>query len=1642
MLKPHTCVSRLWQPAILSGCLALLFLLATAPFAATSAKHSDDPGYAHSSVKTTNTSAPHAVTITGTVFEDSNSNGVQDSGETGIPAVSLTLDGTQGATTETNLNGDYTFSMTSVGLYTIVETDLPDYRSTTPNTVTLDVAHSTGVVLNFGDVSAENGSDFATIYGVVFMDANSDGIQDPGEEGLAGVTITLDSLITTTTNIYGHYTFSTTQAGAHTLVQTDLPGYRSTTPNTIVLDVALGESTHVDFGDVLPGGFASIYGTVFDDINDNGFHDDGEPGISQVLITLNGVITTSTDINGRYTLSTTLPGPYTVAESDRDGYRSTLPDIVMINVQLGNSYQVDFGDTLISAGREFASFYGTVFNDVNQNLVQDVGETGIAGVAITLDGITRTTTNLNGGYALSATQHGWYVLIETDLPGYLSTTPNTRTLEVELGIGYLVNFGDLPPAGFATLYGKVFSDTNNNGKQDNGEPGIGGVSISLAGAPSVSATTSLTGDYQLTTTVAGVHTLIETDLAGFRSTTPNTATLEVALGRDYRLDFGDVSDDLTSFATLHGTVFHDENNNGQPDNGEVGLAGVTITLDSLVTTTTDLYGRYVLSSTVPGGHAVAETDPPGYQSTTPNRFILPNVTLGKSWRVDFGDVPAPTLALIVGTVFEDNNSNGIQDLGEPGLPDVLVNLDGAQGITSSTNLVGRYVLTATQAGFHTVSETNAVGYRSTLPDSVNLEIALGNYYEANFGDVLAYTHNDLASIYGTVYHDKNKNRAQDPDETGLDGVSVILAPDVTATTNLNGAYALSTTVEGKHTLIEIDPPDFRSTTPNTALLDDVYLGGSFQQDFGDVWSPEIKFATLAGIVFADANTNGRQDGVEAGIGGVTITLDGITTTTTSPTGTYQLTTTAAGLHSLVETDPAGYHSTTPNMVVVSATLDHRQEANFGDVLASTSTNEVIIYGTVFKDSNNNGIRDAGEPGIPGVTVTLDSQVAITTGSYGEYTLSTPNAGVHTLLEMVPSDYHPSTNVMVVQQMARGQSYVIDFGLLPGAWAASIAGTVFQDLNGNGKLDTGEPGIEGALVSLDGTSSVTTTTGVSGTYLLTTTATGCHTVVETSPAGYRPTTPPMVRLNLKPGDGYRLDFGEVMTDAYFASLYGTVFNDVDGDGLQGASETNLAGVTVSLDGERTSTSDDYGRYAFSTTQPGPHMVVETDPAGFRSTTPNSVAISVSLGLGYWQNFGDVRLTAGFASIHGTVFHDRDGDGQQSSSEEGIAGVLVTLDGPQGITTTSGMYGGYTFFTTAAGLHTVAETNPASFRSTTPDSVTLDVRLNESWELNFGDVSSSAGASFASIYGTVFDDADGDGQQDPGEKGISNVTVRLDGGETTSTNHHGIYALSTTLGGPHTVTEIDPGGYRSTTPNTVQLLVTLGGQHRVDFGDVQSACSGFASIYGTVFDDRNGNGKQDAGEMGIEGVSVALDGAVTSLTDLNGAYTFSTTVTGTHTLVETDPSGHRSTTPNTVRLDVAMDGSTSQSYRVDFGDVSTSAGSSFATIYGVVFEDSNRNGVQDAGECGLANATILLDGAQGITTTSDVYGIYALSTTVAGTHVVAEIPPEGYFQTTQPSFELAITLGESYPANFGNMLKTGYHFIHLPVIVKNYRADTIR
>lgn len=103
---------------------------------------------------------------------------------------------------------------------------------------------------------------------------------------------------------------------------------------------------------------------------------------------------------------------------------------------------------------------------------------------------------------------------------------------------------------------------------------------------------------------------------------------------------------------------------------------------------------------------------------------------------------------------------------------------------------------------------------------------------------------------------------------------------------------------------------------------------------------------------------------------------------------------------------------------------------------------------------------------------------------------------------------------------------------------------------------------------------------------------------------------------------------------------------------------------------------------------------------------------------------------------------------------------------------------------------------------------------------------------------------------------------------------------------------------------------------------SACKDYtvgAYLRGKVFQDADGNGTLDAGELGIPGVVVTLQkaqGTATATTNNSGSYEFLVTSAGLYTVQQTQPIGFDSTTSD--RLTVTVSAAGSLSTAIDFGE----------------------------------------------------------------------------------------------------------------------------
>ncbi|MGD9100577.1 MAG: SdrD B-like domain-containing protein, partial [Anaerolineae bacterium] len=678
-------------------------------------------------------------TVSGSVFDDLDGDGVQDPGEPGLGGVVVSLiDPGTGATITTTTTGDGSYIFTGVdpGDYIVQESDPDGFTSTTPNDVPVSIGSGGAATANFGD-QAEG-----TVSGSVFNDLDGDGVQGPGETGLGGVVVSLidpdtgATIITTTTTGNGSYIFIGVVPGDYIVQETDPDGFISTSSNTVPISIGSGGAATANFGDQLTG---TISGVVFNDWDGSGYQDSGEDGLGGVLVELvdidgNVVMTTTTVGDGTYVFTDVPAAPYTVRENDPDGFVSTTNNVLPISMAPGGAATANFGDQL--AG----TVSGAVFNDLDGNGVQDPGEGGIGVVVVELvdiDGnvVMSTTTAGNGSYVFSGVEPGPYFVRETDPDGYSSTTPNEVSISVGAGGAETANFGDQAQG---TVSGAVFDDLNGNGVQDPGEPGLGGVVVSLIdpdAGTTITTTTSGDGSYIFFDVDPGDYIVQETDPDGFTSTTPNDVPISLAPGESGAANFGDQPAGIVS-----GTVFNDHNGNGVQDPGEDGFGGVIVELiDSsgtvviIITTTTASDGSYIFTNVPPGDYTVRETDPPGFVSTTSNDVPI-SLAPGEATAANFGDQLSGTVS---GNVFNDLNENGLQDPGEEGIGGVIVellDLGGMPIMTTTTAGDGSYIFTVVPPGDYTVRETDPQGFISTTENTVPVSMVSGGAATANFGD--------------------------------------------------------------------------------------------------------------------------------------------------------------------------------------------------------------------------------------------------------------------------------------------------------------------------------------------------------------------------------------------------------------------------------------------------------------------------------------------------------------------------------------------------------------------------------------------------------------------------------------------------------------------------------------------------------------------------------------------------------------------------------------------------------------------------------------------------------------------------------------------------------------------------------------------
>ena len=735
---------------------------------------------------------------------------------------------------------------------------------------------------------------------------------------------------------------------------------------------------------------------------------------------------------------------------------------------------------------------------------------------------------------------------------------------------------------------------------------------------------------------------------------------------------------------------------------------------------------------------------------------------------------------------------------------------------------------------------------------------------------------------------------------------------------------------------------------------------------------------------------------------------------------------------------------------------------------------------VWEDRDADGVQDAGEAGLAGVTVDLRDAggniVKTTTTDAGGHYAFEVAGGTYTVAVRAPAGYQASASaqggdrgadsdigadgVTAGITLAHGETIrSVDAGLYR---AATIDSTVWNDADRDGLRDAGEAGVAGVTVTLldaTGTAVASAITGAAGSYAFSNLKPGTYSLAfdpATLPAGMRFVAPQggevgadgaSARVTL--GSGEQASFG-IGAASERGAIAGTAWEDRNANGVREAGEAAIAGAAVHLldasGAEVGATSTDaHGNYRF-TADSGNYSVRIDAPAGYQTTAANVGSDdTVDSDVGAGGQSGAFVLPAGAsiapadaglyraASLSSLVWNDANDNGTRDSGEAGIEGVKVALVDVAGNTVANaltGAGGSYAFTGLKPGAYSVKfdlGTLPASlaFAAAGSDSdatgATGQVLLASG---GHAALQVAAVARPGTIASAVWEDANGNGQRDIGEAAVAGATVRLLDAAgrqvaSTTTDAAGNYSFSAAAGS-YAVRIDAPQDYRFTAANVgandaidsdvdatgLSGSFVLPAGARIDPAD--AGVYRVASVSTQVWNDANKNGAYDLGELGIGGVKVALLDAngntvATGYTSPGGAYDFQGLQPGSYSVkfdLSTLPPG---TAYASQGSGTDATGASSEIILVsgEHAQVDMGAVTQRGTVASSVWEDSNANGVRDSGEAAVAGASVrLLDknGVEVATATTDAAGNYSFTAAV-GSYSVSVAAPSGSSFTTQ-------------------------------------------
>jgi len=1194
---------------------------------------------------------------------------------------------------------------------------------------------------------------------------------------------------------------------------------------------------------------------------------------------------------------------------------------------------------------------------------------------------------------------------------------------------------------------RIWEDLNGNGLQDSGEPSVDGCNVRLYDASFrlIASTISQNGNYNFSGLSRGSY-VVEVDLKGFSPTiftdsnssnnsdltnlyTPgSTGVIELGEGENRTdIDLG-----LIQLGSLCGRAFRDQNADGLENLGETGLSVQVQLYDSacnLITTTfTDSQGDYCFPNLAAGDYFLDYLlDDCFAVSTYGSQNQLDPLTNKVPVSVVYGEVMLGNnlgvfkLASIGDRAWRDENGNGVQDPGEPGLEGVMLNLftcDDLFVASTTSGPDGTYGFEGLAPGsYYICVESTPPGYFPTvMVVDENNSILQDNGCSAciDLLDEATLVDADLGFLFGSsdigdrIWFDENENGIQDLGEPGLADVILTLQDCnglslATEITDANGNYLFRDVLAGEYVIcVEEDYRELR-------IASDLIVNGNctdcfrhegrdaeLSMDFGLIYEK----AVVDTKIFIDDNGNGLREDFETPVEGIRtdfFTCDGelVGTDFTDGIGASWFPDLCAGEYFVRVTigdefeflnNPGPNILSDPSKVATSecfSVLGFGRTVEVGLMVVEPVQSDFELCSTVWNDENENEVIDLGENNISGLDIDIFTcqGLFVTTIQTvnGEILCADLEEGEYYLSVVTPLGFEAANNSEITGINGPGttecftidEDFELDLSFVeiggppppsPGPGTTGLDAVLFDDINGNGFKEPNEPGFSGIEVSLldcNRNLIASLDSDDEGLVLFGTVPAGGY-IIQVSPIpgfDFNPNSDITNSNGIGTTDCFQVGATGLtipapyqrLTQTLLGAISGTVWFDENGDGFLNNSERRMEEVKVRLYDQDfmildTSFTDDTGLYSFTQLIPGDYFIQFGNPGGYSYSPFNmgnnsdfdSEVANMALGMTELIEFTATRdmenVNAGLtildnetAIISGTVWLDENFNNILDAGEEGYSDLAISLHEDNGFfldLTFTDENGNYSFENLPADNYHLDFEQPLGFQfsefsvgiDNTIDSDVIDFQngLTDDYELSPGHVLENISLGLqpkpsGELGGNVWLDSDEDGLIGLDEIGIGNILVTLldDNNQlvgSTFTNTEGFYIFQDLVEGSYTV-QFDNGDFNFSpakvgglsdldsevtdhSDGTTNRIYLSGGESIINVNaGLQEERPQAATVSGLVWLDADRDGLIGNTETGVENIEVTLfdgnnDRVNFPFTNSEGRYTFSDVPVGAY------------------------------------------------------------------------------------------------------------------------------------------------------------------